>query len=148
MVIEPADFPCQNLPMDDEDCHYGCGRPGITRDHVIPRSRAPKSPGSRKGRGLNTGFTVPSCATCNSDRHSEPYPVYAQRKKVDPDLIIATMVRAILIFQDRFNQLAPLRDRQALRDFEKRYGLPQDSEIGGRVQMPWGIQIGRSDKVG
>lgn len=44
-------------------CHWGCGRPAATADHLLPVSRG----GSNRLENL-----VPACRPCNSARQADP----------------------------------------------------------------------------
>jgi hypothetical protein len=83
-------------------CHYGCGRPGWTEDHVIPVSRI---------KGRNTRFTVPCCNLCNNQRGDRPYPSFALSRGVDEAVVYEVMRKAVVRWTRIFPEVpVPLVD--------------------------------------
>jgi hypothetical protein len=86
-------------------CHYGCGRKANTRDHVIPKSR-----------GGRIAF-VKACASCNRERGSRPYVLFAHRKGVPLEKILTTINRASRAYEEFWGEPIPIADESAITNF-------------------------------
>jgi 5-methylcytosine-specific restriction endonuclease McrA len=62
-------------------CHWGCGRPATTADHLIPRSQ---------GGTHDLANLVPSCLPCNQSRGDTPADVWAERCRTRTNSSAAT----------------------------------------------------------
>lgn len=101
-------------------CHYCRTAPGLTKDHVIPRSRV---------SDRATYFTVPACGPCNHKRANKAYAPFAYDKGVDPLVIVATMDLAISEFERVRGEPIPERDLNAFVAFKKFYVRKQRREL-------------------
>lgn len=96
-------------------CHYCRKRRGVTKDHIIPQSRAKRA----NARGWIL-IWVQACPECNWARATTPYPIYAEMMGVNRSRAKRIMLLAIEKYQ-QCGALAPLIDRQAAAN---QYNLP------------------------
>lgn len=111
-----------------EYCDTLGGADGLTRDHVIPRSRG----------GLIV--YVSACSPCNNRRGSMPYPAYALARGVPLARIIDVMWRAMTAYARHYREPPPAIDEQSYLALQ----YEPDAETAG-WQWPANVGWTRND---
>lgn len=81
-----------------EYCGTSGGDAGLTRDHVIPRSRG------------GVRVYVAACHACNGRRGSMPYPMFALRSGVPVERIVTVMLAAMQAYEQHHQNPVPTID--------------------------------------